>query len=129
MIESDFPELLPKVQSVLLRYKRERRLSELARNLGFSKNRLSEILCGKRKLTLYYIVKFMEADVIPTEQLFAGIRIEKLPKDRRILARKLLLDPGVVEILDQEMQSLMKKAVEQKRIEDLRTILKTVLKK
>jgi transcriptional regulator with XRE-family HTH domain len=129
MDTTDFPELVPIIQSVLSQYKRERRLSELARDLGFSKNRLSEILCGKRKLTLYYILKFIGAEIITIDRVFRDINLDDLPGNKRILAKRLLLDQQIVESLDIEMQGLLKKAINQKRMTDVRTILKTILKK
>jgi transcriptional regulator with XRE-family HTH domain len=129
MDTTDFPELVPIIQSVLSQYKRERRLSELARDLGFSKNRLSEILCGKRKLTLYYILKFIGAEIITIDRVFRDINLDDLPGNKRILAKRLLLDQQIVESLDIEMQGLLKKAINQKRLTDVRTILKTILKK
>jgi transcriptional regulator with XRE-family HTH domain len=129
MDTTDFPELVPIIQSVLSQYKRERRLSELARDLGFSKNRLSEILCGKRKLTLYYILKFIDAEIITIDRVFRDVNLDDLPGNKRILAKRLLLDQQIVESLDIEMQGLLKKAINQKRLTDVRTILKTILKK
>jgi transcriptional regulator with XRE-family HTH domain len=129
MDTTDFPELVPIIQSVLSQYKRERRLSELARDLGFSKNRLSEILCGKRKLTLYYILKFIDAEIITIDRVFRDVNLDDLPGNKRILAKRLLLDQQIVESLDIEMQGLLKKAINQKRMTDVRTILKTILKK
>ncbi|MFB3925611.1 MAG: hypothetical protein ACE14T_06115 [Syntrophales bacterium] len=126
---NDFAELLPAVQAVLVRYRKERRLSELARSIGFSKNRLTEIMYGKRKLTPYYLIKLIEAGAMTVGQLFNGTDIRELSHEKRIMARRLLIDAAVIDILDEEMQLLLKEAVDQKRIEDLKTILKTVLKK
>ncbi len=127
--EVDFPEFLPAVQSVLSEYKRRRRLSELARGLGFSKNRLTEIMYGKRKLTAYYLAKLIEANVMNVDKQFGDTLLDKLPEGKRILAKRLFIDPRVVDVLDREMQILLKQAIEQNRLDDLRTILKTVLKK
>lgn len=124
---NDFPELMPTIQTILSEYKQKRRLSQLARELGFSKNRLSEILYGKRKLTLYYLMKFLEAKTMTLSQLFGNIKIDNLPENRRIMAKRLLLDAQIVDVLDQELQSLLKDAIERNRIEDFRTILKSAL--
>ncbi|MDD2671148.1 MAG: hypothetical protein PHW43_01960 [Syntrophales bacterium] len=126
---ADFMELLPIVQSALLRYRRERRLSELARNIGFSKNRLTELMHGKRKLTPYYLLKLIEAGVMTTDQLLGRSDGEDLPPSKRILARRLLIDPAILAVLDEEVQDLLKETAEQNRIDDLKTILKTLLKK
>ncbi len=126
---TDFPELIPTVQSILSRYRQERRLSELARDLGFSKNRLSEILYGKRKLTLYYVMKFLEAEVMTVGQFFGDVKIDELPENRRILAKRLLLDPTIVDVLDEEMQALIKEAIRKKRVDDFRKSLRTLVKK
>lgn len=124
----DFSELLPEVQSALRKLKKERRLSELARNIGFSKNRLTEIMYGKRKLTLHYILKLIESGAISVEEVF-GKSVENLGPETRILAKRILLDSQIVDILDIEMQELLKEAVSQNRLEDVKTILKTILKK
>jgi transcriptional regulator with XRE-family HTH domain len=126
---ADFIELLPVVQSALLRYRRERRLSELARNIGFSKNRLTELMHGKRKLTPYYLLKLIEAGVMTPAQLFGEPETEDLPPSKRILARRLLIDPVILDVLDEEIQLLLKETAEQNRVDDLKTILKTILKK
>lgn len=124
----DFSELLPEVQSALRKLKKERRLSELARSIGFSKNRLTEIMYGKRKLTLHYILKLIESGAISVEEVF-GKSVENLGPETRILAKRILLDSQIVDILDIEMQELLKEAVSQNRLEDVKTILKTILKK
>lgn len=124
----DFSELLPEVQSALRKLKKERRLSELARNIGFSKNRLTEIMYGKRKLTLHYILKLIESGAISVEEVF-GKSVENLGPETRILTKRILLDSQIVDILDIEMQELLKEAVSQNRLEDVKTILKTILKK
>ena len=104
-------------------------MSELARGLGFSKNRLTEIMYGKRKLTAYYLAKLIEANVMNVDKQFGDTLLDKLPEGKRILAKRLFIDPRVVDVLDREMQILLKQAIEQNRLDDLRTILKTVLKK
>jgi transcriptional regulator with XRE-family HTH domain len=124
---NDFPELMPAVQSILAEYKSKRLLSRLARELGFSKNRLSEILCGKRKLTLYYVLKFIEAKAVTVDQLFENLKINDLPEHKRIMAKRFLLDPRVVDVLDSELQELIKDAITRDRIDDFRTSLKSVL--
>ncbi len=124
----DFSELLPEVQAALRKLKKERRLSELARNIGFSKNRLTEIMHGRRKLTLHYIIKLMESGVLSIDQMF-GESVESLGPENRILAKRILIDSQIVDILDKEMQELLKEAAAQNRIEDCKTILKAILKK
>jgi transcriptional regulator with XRE-family HTH domain len=124
----DFSELLPEVQAALRKFKKERRLSELARNIGFSKNRLTEIMHGRRKLTLHYIIKLMESGVLSIDQMF-GKSVESLSPESRILAKRILIDSQIVDILDKEMQELLKEAVAQNRIEDCKTILRAILKK
>jgi transcriptional regulator with XRE-family HTH domain len=124
----DFSELLPEVQAALRKFKEERRLSELARNIGFSKNRLTEIMHGRRKLTLYYIIKLMESGVLSIDQMF-GDSVENLKPGSRALAKRILIDSQIVDILDKEMQELLKEAAAQNRLEDFKTILKTILKK
>lgn len=124
----DFSELLPEVQAALRKIKQERRLSELARNIGFSKNRLTEIMHGRRKLTLHYIIKLMEAGVLSIDQRL-GESVESLGPETRILAKRILIDSQIVDILDKEMQELLKEAAAQNRLEDCKTILKAILKK
>jgi len=124
----DFPELLPEVQAALRKLKKERRLSELARNIGFSKNRLTEIMHGRRKLTLHYIIKLMESGVLSVDRMF-GKPFESLGPESRILAKRVLIDAQIIDILDKEMQELLKEAIAQNRVEDFKTILKAILKK
>lgn len=124
----DFSELLPEVQAALRKFKKERRLSELARNIGFSKNRLTEIMHGRRKLTLHYIIKLMDSGVLSIDQMF-GKSVESLNPENRILAKRILIDSQIVDILDKEMQELLKEAVAQNRLEDCKTILRAILKK
>jgi transcriptional regulator with XRE-family HTH domain len=124
----DFSELLPEIQAALRKFKKERRLSELARNIGFSKNRLTEIMHGRRKLTLHYIIKLMDSGVLSIDQMF-GKSVESLNPENRILAKRILIDSQIVDILDKEMQELLKEAVAQNRLEDCKTILRAILKK
>ena len=124
----DFSELLPDVQAALRRFKKERRLSELARNIGFSKNRLTEIMHGRRKLTLHYVIKLMESGVLSVEKM-SGKSVESLSPGSRALAKRILIDSQILDILDKEMQELLKEAVAQNRLEDCKTILKAILKK
>jgi hypothetical protein len=55
--------------------------------------------------------------------------VDCLSPESRILAKRTLLDPQIVDILDDEMQSLLKEAISQNRIEDFKTVLKSLLKK
>jgi len=45
------------------------------------------------------------------------------------MAKRILLDPQIVDILGNEMQSLLKEAISQNRIEDFKTVLKSLLNK
>jgi len=45
------------------------------------------------------------------------------------MAKRILPDPQIVDILDNEMRSLLKEAISQNRIEDFKTVLKALLNK
>jgi len=116
-------EFAPKIREILRGYRDKRQLSSIARKLGFHQSRLTEMITKnengeyKKRITPYYLAKFIDSGIMDARQLLAGRDIDELPDRARIFFKRMILPPKTVEL-----------AIEaQRRGIDLDRILKEML--
>ncbi|MGD2126281.1 MAG: hypothetical protein PVG99_09390 [Desulfobacteraceae bacterium] len=92
-----FEEFAPQVREVLRRYREKRKLSSIARQLGFHPSRLTEMITKnnnadyKRKITPYYLGKFLDSGIMDPKEILGHRRLEDLPDRVRIFFERLSL--------------------------------------
>jgi hypothetical protein len=96
--ESDlFDSVTLNVQRVLMRYRDQNRLSEIANKMGIHAPRLSELLTGKRKLSYYYLEMFFSKGVMSMDEVLRDVDTSKMPKKDQIIIHKLKMSDDIVE--------------------------------
>jgi hypothetical protein len=89
--------IAPRIRHILRQYKEKRQLSTMANRLGFHPARLTEMITKtgdgryKRKITFYYLAKFIDAGLMDVDQILDGRNLEDLPdRARRFFKRRML---------------------------------------
>jgi hypothetical protein len=97
-----YEEFTPRVIKILRKYRKERKLSNIAFRLGINPARLAEMINKdkngqyKRRITPYYLSKFFDGGVMTVEQVLDERCLEDLPNraqiffERHILPRKTI---------------------------------------
>ena len=95
------------VRNRLMDYREKRELSTIAGRLGFHVARLSEMITlngdgkYKRKITPYYLAKFIENDVISVPEILHGKKLDDLPERPRMFFERMMIPrktlQGVIE--------------------------------
>jgi len=77
----------------LIRLRSHREMSQVCREKlgGIATARLTELIQGKRELTMYYLGKFLRGGIVNLKQILAGRKMEDLPYEDRALLRKLAM--------------------------------------
>lgn len=120
MDEKEFYTKLQKnlIAPLLEKYKQERRLSELAQQLGIEhRSRLTELKQGSRKLTFFWLNIFVRGGFMTVDQIVKGRKLTELSAIE--LDTVLRLDPS------RETLLLLYKAKEQGV--DVQSLLKSVV--
>ncbi len=85
--------IAPMVLSVLDKYRKDRKLSQIAKDINVDVARLSEIVNGKIPLTMYYLLKLTEKGYVDvTEHITHGKDISEFSKEERRILWKLALN-------------------------------------
>ena len=98
-------EFAPDVRKILREFRKKRKLSEVARKLGFHSARLTEMITKnghgdyKRKITAYYLAKFIDGEVMTVQQVLGNRRLEDLPARTRIFFKRMLLSRNTLELV------------------------------
>ena len=123
--------LEPIILRELRRLREERQLASLARQMGFSKNRLSEFLRtdNPRKLTFYYLIKFIQGGIMPIKQVFRGKSFDDLTDDEKTIWFKLQLTDKDVAMLTQNGLFNLLKGVSEHDLKTITTVLKGMSQK
>jgi len=116
-------EFAPEVRNILREFRKKRKLSEVAQNLGFHSARLTEMITRngngdyKRKITAYYLAKFIDGGVMTVQQVLGNRRLEDLPPRKRIFFERMILYRNTLELVIEA----------QRRGFDVDSLLETIL--
>ena len=125
-IENDvhaFEEFAPQVRKILTEYKAKRKLSSIARRLGFHPARLTEMITKdgdgtyKRSITPYYLAKFLDGGVMDVWQVLGERQLEDLYERARLFFERMILSRKTIQLV----------AEAQRRGIDVDSILKEML--
>ena len=92
-----YEEFARPVRNRLMEYRERRELISLAQRLGFSSPRLTEMITMnrngeyKRKITPYYLAKFIENDVISVPEILRGKGLDDLPERPRMFFERMMI--------------------------------------
>ena len=87
----------PKVREILRGYRKKRQLSAIATSLGFHGARLAEMINKdgngnyKRRISPYYLAKFIEGGIMTVEEILDGHRLEDIPERSRMFFERMIL--------------------------------------
>jgi len=98
-------EFAPKIREILREYRTKRQLSSIAKKLGFHQSRLTEMITKnengeyKKRITPYYLARFIDSGIMDARQILAGRNIDDLPDRARIFFKRMILPPKTLELV------------------------------
>ena len=101
----DIEEFAPKIREILRGYRAKRQLSSIAKQLGFHHSRLTEMITKnkngeyKKRITPYYLARFIDTGIMDARQILAGRNIDDLPDRARIFFKRMILPPKTLELV------------------------------
>ncbi|MGD8388785.1 MAG: hypothetical protein PVG49_16685 [Desulfobacteraceae bacterium] len=108
--EDVLEEFAPYVRQKLESYRDQRKLSSLARALGFHVARLTEMITRdekgvyRRKVTPYYLAKFIEGGIVTVEELLQGHNPDDLDERVRIFFERMALSRKTIRLVAEAQQ-------------------------
>lgn len=103
-------QFAPKVRDILREYRKQRQLSSIAKQLGFHPARLTEMLTKngdgqyKRKISPYYLAKFIDSGIMDTRQILGDQKLEDLPDRLRLFFERMLLSRETIRLVLEAQQ-------------------------
>ena len=107
---SDLEAFAPRVREILKGYRDRRRLSAIARTLGFNVARLTEMITTnetgefRRKVTPYYLAKFIDHGIMSVEEILEGRPLEDLPDRERLFFERMFLSRRTIRLVAEAQQ-------------------------
>ncbi len=98
-------ELAPKIREILRDYRDKRQLSSIAKQLGFHQSRLTEMITKngkgeyKKRITPYYLARFIDSGIMDARQILAGRNIDALPARARLFFKRMIRPPKTLELV------------------------------
>ena len=98
-------EFAPKIRDILRDYRAKRQLSSIAKKLGFHQSRLTEMITKnengeyKKRITPYYLARFIDSGIMDARQILFGRNIDDLPDRPRIFFKRMILPPKTLELV------------------------------
>lgn len=98
-------EFAPRIREILRGYRDKRQLSSIAKQLGFHQSRLTEMITKnehgeyKKRITPYYLARFIDSGIMDARQILAGQNIDDLPGRARIFFKRMMLSPKTLELV------------------------------
>ncbi len=103
-------QFAPRVRDILRQYRKQRQLSSIAKDLGFHPARLTEMITRngdgeyKRKITPYYLAKFIDSGVMDTREILGDRKLEDLPDRLRLFFERMLLSRETIRLVLEAQQ-------------------------
>jgi len=98
-------EFAPKIRVILRGFKKERRLSSIAKKLEIHPARLTEMITKngngeyKRRVTPYYLARFFDGGIMTVEQILDGRRLEDVPERTRLFFQRMILSRETIQLV------------------------------
>ena len=98
-------EFAPKVREILRNYRAERKLSYIAKKVGINPARLTEMITKdgngeyKRRITPYYLARFIDDGFINVYQILNGQPFNDLPERARLFFERMVLSRETIDLV------------------------------
>jgi len=98
-------EFAPKIREILRKYRAKRQLSSISKQLGFHQSRLTEMITKnekgeyKKRITPYYLARFIDSGIMSVSQILQGGKIEDLPDGPRLFFERMLLSRNTLKLV------------------------------
>ena len=98
-------EFAPGVREILREYKAKRQLSSIAKLLGIHPARLTEMITKdgngeyKRRITPYYLAKFIDGGIMNIHQILNGRKLEDIPERARLFFERTILSRETIDLV------------------------------
>ena len=96
-------EFAPKVREILRAYKAKRKLSYISKRLGIHPARLTEMITKdgngeyKRRITPYYLAKFIDGGIMNVHQILNGRKLEDIPERAGLFFERMILSRETIQ--------------------------------
>jgi hypothetical protein len=103
--QDPFEEFAPQVRKILRRYRVKRKLSSIARQLGFHPARLTEMITKngngeyKRKITPHYLAKFIDSGIMDAREILGKGKLEELSEAPRGFFERMLASRSTLQLV------------------------------
>ena len=98
-------EFAPRVREILMAYRRKRQFSRIAERMGFHSTRLTEMISAngdgtyKRKITPYYLAKFLDAGIMDVSDILQGRSLDELSDRQRMFFERMILPKKTLQLV------------------------------
>ena len=98
-------EFAPRVRELLMAYRDKRQLSSIAERIGIHASRLTEMISAngdgtyKRKITPYYLAKFLDADIMDVSDILQGRSLDDLSDRVRLFFERMVLPRKTLQLV------------------------------
>jgi hypothetical protein len=98
-------QFAPSVRDILREYRKQRQLSRIAKQLGYRPARLTEMITKngdgqyKRKISPYYLAKFIDSGVMDTSEILGDRKLEDLPDRLQLFFERMLLSRETIRLV------------------------------
>ena len=98
-------DFAPRVREILRNYRDKRQLSAVARQLDFHQSRLTEMITKnengeyKKRITPYYVAKFLDGGIMSVSQILQGRKLEDLPDRPRLFFEHMILSRKTLKLV------------------------------
>jgi hypothetical protein len=103
-------EFAPRVREILRDYRKKRQLASIAKRLGFHPARLTEMITRddagnyRRKITPYYLGKFLDGEVMTVRQILEDRRLEDLTDRSRLFFERFMLSRRTIQLVTEAQE-------------------------
>ena len=98
-------EFAPRVREILMDYRRKRQFTKIAERMGFHSSRLTEMITTnsdgnyKRKISSYYLAKFMDAGIMDVSDILQGRSLDDLSDHQRMFFERMILPRKTLQLV------------------------------
>jgi len=95
----------PRVRELIMAYRDKRQLTSIAERMGFHGTRLTEMISAngdgnyKRKITPYYLAKFLDAGIMDVSDILQGRTLDDLSERQRIFFERMILPRKTLQLV------------------------------
>ena len=98
-------EFAPRVREILMDYRRKRQFRKISERMGFHSSRLTEMITKnshgnyKRKVTSYYLAKFLDAGIMDVPDILQGRNLDDLSDRARLFFERMILPRKTLQLV------------------------------